>query len=156
MAIWLIRGGKYGEHEERFLKDNRIYLTWGGLQNLDLSIASDFDQVRGLVQSNYPGESVNKIGNWTGQIWAFTLAMKEKEYTKWITDKIEWKQLVGIISNSDLVLSMRYHPTLISLTSGVPLVDITHHGKNKNFLKTFGVALCRRTSALIYLSFFVQ
>jgi restriction system protein len=80
MAIWLIRGGKYGEHEERFLKDNRIYLTWGGLQNLDLSIASDFDQVRGLVQSNYPGESVNKIGNWTGQIWAFTLAMKEKDW----------------------------------------------------------------------------
>jgi restriction system protein len=80
MAIWLIRAGKDGEHEGRFLKDNRVYLTWSGLQGLDLAIAKDYDQLRDLVQSNYPGEPARKIGNWTGQIWAFTLAMKEKDW----------------------------------------------------------------------------
>jgi restriction system protein len=80
MAIWLIRAGKYGEHEDRFLKDNRVYLTWSSLQELDLSVAKDYDQLKDLVQSNYPGETARKIGNWTGQIWAFTLAMKEKDW----------------------------------------------------------------------------
>lgn len=80
MAIWLIRAGKYGEHEDRFLNDNKIYLTWEGLQEIDLSIAKDYDQLKELVQINYPGESVRKIGNWSGQIWAFTLAMSFKDW----------------------------------------------------------------------------
>jgi len=80
MAIWLIRAGKYGEHEGRFLNENRVYLTWSGLQEIDLSIAKDYDQLKDLVQSNYPSEPIRKIGNWTGQIWAFTLAMKEKDW----------------------------------------------------------------------------
>lgn len=80
MAIWLVRAGKYGEHEDRFLKDNRVYLTWSGLQELDLSVSKDYDQLKDLVQLNYPGETARKIGNWTGQIWAFALAMKEKDW----------------------------------------------------------------------------
>jgi restriction system protein len=80
MAIWLIRAGKYGEHEDRFLNDSCIYLTWSGLQAVNLSFAEDYDQIKELVQSNYQGESSRKIGNWSGQIWAFTLAIKEKDW----------------------------------------------------------------------------
>lgn len=80
MAIWLIRAGKYGEHEDRFLSDNKIYLTWSGLQAVDLSIAKDYDELKELIQFNYPGEPSRKIGNWSGQIWAFTLAMKDKDW----------------------------------------------------------------------------
>ncbi len=105
MAIWLIRGGKHGEHEDRFLNNNRIYLTWGGLQNLDLSTANDFDQLRELVQLNYPGESANKIGNWTGQIWAFTSAMKEKD---WVVMPKKGK---GTIALAEIKSSYKYDPT---------------------------------------------
>ena len=36
MSIWLFRAGKIGEYEEKFLSDNRIYLTWQDLKiNLD-------------------------------------------------------------------------------------------------------------------------
>jgi restriction system protein len=80
MAIWLIRAGKYGEHEDRFLNDSRIYLTWNGLQAVDLSIATDYDQIKELVLLNYQGESPRKIGNWSGQIWAFCLAIKDKDW----------------------------------------------------------------------------
>jgi restriction system protein len=31
MALWLVRTGKFGEYEQRFLQDGRIYLTWQGL-----------------------------------------------------------------------------------------------------------------------------
>ena len=27
MALWLIRAGKYGEHEQRFFADSACYLT---------------------------------------------------------------------------------------------------------------------------------
>lgn len=36
MALWLVRAGSHGEHEKRFLEDNKIYLTWEGI-NTDLS-----------------------------------------------------------------------------------------------------------------------
>jgi restriction system protein len=80
MAIWLIRAGRNGEHEARFLKENKVYLTWSGLQEVDLSVAQNYDQLRGVVQANYPGELPRRLGNWTGQIWAFTLGMKERDW----------------------------------------------------------------------------
>jgi hypothetical protein len=30
MTLWMARCGKYGQHEERFLETNRIFLTWLG------------------------------------------------------------------------------------------------------------------------------
>jgi restriction system protein len=36
MNIWLFRAGKNGEYEEKFLTDNRVYLTWNDL-NFDLA-----------------------------------------------------------------------------------------------------------------------
>ena len=37
MSMWLCRAGRYGEYENRFLEDGRIYCTW---DNLDVSISS--------------------------------------------------------------------------------------------------------------------
>ncbi len=55
MALWLVRAGKHGEYEERFLADGRIYLTWqGGLQQVDLSGASDRAAIRAAVEQAYP------------------------------------------------------------------------------------------------------
>jgi hypothetical protein len=31
MTLWLIRAGSRGEHEQKFLDEGKIYLTWGGL-----------------------------------------------------------------------------------------------------------------------------
>lgn len=35
MGVWLFRAGSNGEFEEKFLTDNRVYLTWNNL-NIDL------------------------------------------------------------------------------------------------------------------------
>lgn len=76
MALWLVRAGSYGEHEPRFLEDSKVYLTWEDLTNVDLSVAKDYDAIKQIVQQNYPNDLPRKIGNWSGQIWAFALAMK--------------------------------------------------------------------------------
>lgn len=80
MALWLVRTGKYGEHEPRFFEDNRIYLTWGGLQTTDLSSAATYDDIKSLMQQHFPGEPIRRVGNWSGQVWAFTLAMQPGDY----------------------------------------------------------------------------
>lgn len=75
MALWMVRAGKYGEHETRFFEDNRIYLTWDNLTT-DLSGIASYDGIKAVLQKTYDGEPPRRIGNWAGQVWAFVLAMK--------------------------------------------------------------------------------
>ena len=28
MAVWLSRAGKHGEYKQKFLQENRVYITW--------------------------------------------------------------------------------------------------------------------------------
>ena len=80
MALWLVRAGKYGEHEPRFFEDNRIYLTWGGLESTSLSGAVSYEDIKTLMLEHFPAEPIRRLGNWSGQIWAFTLGMKPGDY----------------------------------------------------------------------------
>jgi restriction system protein len=80
MALWLVRGGKYGEFEDHFLEHDRVCLTWGGLEETDLSPAQDFEGVKAILQRTYPNESPRKLGNWTGQIWAFAFGIKTGDW----------------------------------------------------------------------------
>ena len=79
MALWLVRAGKYGEHEPRFFEDNRIYLTWEALTT-DLSTAKTYNDIKAIMQAHYPGEPARRVGNWSGQAWAFALAMKPGDW----------------------------------------------------------------------------
>lgn len=79
MALWLVRAGKYGQHESRFLDDKRIYLTWGGL-TADLSTAADYQGIKALMQAAFPNEPPRRLGNASGQVWAFALAMKPGDW----------------------------------------------------------------------------
>ncbi|WP_119293492.1 restriction endonuclease [Azohydromonas sediminis] len=79
MALWLVRAGKYGEHEARFLDDKRIYLTYESLP-VDLSAARTYDDIKAILQVHYPGEVPRRLGNWSGQVWAFVLAMKPGDW----------------------------------------------------------------------------
>ncbi len=80
MALWLIRGGKYGEFEEHFLERDRVCLTFGGLTETDLSSAHDYAAMKALVQQAYPNEPPRRLGNWTGQIWAFASGIKAGDW----------------------------------------------------------------------------
>ena len=70
MALWLVRAGRHGEHEQRFLEEGRAYLSWSDL-NHDLSKIEDRDGLRSLLEETYPDAAKNKITNHLGQVWAF-------------------------------------------------------------------------------------
>lgn len=36
MAIWLVRAGSHGEYGEKLIKENKVFVTWEGL-DVDLS-----------------------------------------------------------------------------------------------------------------------
>ena len=71
MALWLVRTGKHGEYEKKFLEENRIYLTWYGL-SYDLRAVKDRGQLRLLLEKVYPDASKGLIANNMGQIWRFS------------------------------------------------------------------------------------
>ena len=71
MALWLVRAGKYGEYEKRFIDENRIYLTWGGLSH-DLGALKSRGQLRALLEKVYADAPKGRITNNLGQIWAFS------------------------------------------------------------------------------------
>jgi restriction system protein len=75
MSVWLVRAGKHGEHEERFFRDNRIYLTWEDLSET-LAPLSANEVVREYIRPIYPDIPTGKLSSWTGQIGAFLFRMK--------------------------------------------------------------------------------
>jgi restriction system protein len=79
MALWLVRAGANGEHEQKFLEENRAYVTWDGL-NVDLSTLPDVAAFRTAMQNQYPSFGVKKIINHTSQIRPFVVEMKPGDW----------------------------------------------------------------------------
>ncbi len=81
MSLWLVRAGKMGEHEDRFLGGDHIYLTWGAeLDGTDLSAARDYEGIREIVRGLFPEDPAGRVGNWSGQIWVFAVGMKPGDW----------------------------------------------------------------------------
>lgn len=76
MALWLVRGGRHGEFEDKFFEDSRIYFNWEGLDNFDLGKAKDFSGVKEIIREAFSGSNERRTGNLAGQAWAFALPMK--------------------------------------------------------------------------------
>ena len=79
MALWLMRAGKHGQNEKKFLDENRIYLTWGKLSH-DLSVLKNREQLRELLEKVYPNAPKGRISNHLGQIWKFSQLMDKDDW----------------------------------------------------------------------------
>ena len=55
---------------------------------------------------------------------------------KVVYDKLDYKDVLDIISYTDVSINTRLHVSIFSLVSEKPFIDITHHSKNLGFLKT--------------------
>ena len=71
MAIWLVRAGKFGEHEAKFLSEGRVYCTWDNL-NTDLEPVSTPIDLKTVLAETYPEVKPKTITHWSGQVWAFS------------------------------------------------------------------------------------
>ena len=69
MAVWVIRGGERGEHEEEALEKSLAIL---GSENLaDMSASETKDDVEKLVREEHPGGSNAQLAIWTRIVWGF-------------------------------------------------------------------------------------
>jgi len=76
MAIWLIRAGAHGEYESKFIQENRVYVTWDGLDE-DLARLRDRSALIEAMNERYPESKPKAILNWAGQVWPFAHDMKK-------------------------------------------------------------------------------
>jgi len=75
MALWLIRAGKEGEFEQRFLDKGRIYFNWSGL-NANLADYPELGDLYALFESIYADASQGTTHNWARQAGQFSRWMK--------------------------------------------------------------------------------
>lgn len=74
MAVWVVRGGAYGEREEEALENGMLTIGFG--ETADLTAAQTPGQVREVVSQTHPDATPNQIGNWTRQVWDFRGGIK--------------------------------------------------------------------------------
>ncbi|WP_371194271.1 restriction endonuclease [Glaciecola sp. SC05] len=70
MAVWLIRAGSQGQHEQKFLNENRVYVTWDGL-NQNLAKMTERSQLIEALGNNDPDAKPKKLMNHASQVWPF-------------------------------------------------------------------------------------
>lgn len=76
MAIWLIRAGSHGEYEQKFIQENRVYVTWDGL-DADLGKLKQRADLTAAMTERYPNIKPKAIQNWVSQVWPFAHEMKK-------------------------------------------------------------------------------
>jgi restriction system protein len=75
MAIWLIRAGSHGEYEQKFIQENRVYVTWDGL-DVNLANLTERSELVAAMAERYPETKPKAILNWVSQVWPFAHEMK--------------------------------------------------------------------------------
>lgn len=79
MSLWLVRAGSAGEYESKFLKDGRIYVTWGRFDR-DLTSLGSREELIGVLESTYPETKPRAVANWASQIWPFVGRMQPGDW----------------------------------------------------------------------------
>ena len=78
MAIWLIRAGSHGEYEQKFVQENRVYVTWDDL-DVDLAKLSQRTDLVNAMTQRYPNVKTKAITNWVSQVWPFAHEIKKSD-----------------------------------------------------------------------------
>ncbi len=60
---------------------------------------------------------------------------KKKWISTWQATPLSWNKILERIAQSHLVMSMRFHSTTAAIACGAPVIDITHHDKNRRLLE---------------------
>lgn len=106
MAIWLVRAGKSGEYEKKFLDEGRVYFTWD-INTEDLTGVKEYSAVYKIMENSYPGRKKRQIGNYAGQLYAF-LNMKIGD---WIVMPSKFKSTMHI---GEVSSGYKYNPQTIA------------------------------------------
>lgn len=76
MALFLARGGKFGENENYFLDNGVVCMLWNELADRDLSAVKSQENLKEILSNTYQDSSKGAISNWAFQIWVHVNKMK--------------------------------------------------------------------------------
>lgn len=76
MAIWLLRAGSHGEFEQKFIQENRVYVTWDDL-DVNLAKLAGRPDLTAAMSQRYPDKKPKTIMNWVSQVWPFAHEIKK-------------------------------------------------------------------------------
>lgn len=76
MAIWLVRAGSHGEYEQKFIQENRVYVTWDDL-DVDLTELQQRGELTAEMTQRYPEAKPKAVLNWVSQVWPFAHEMQK-------------------------------------------------------------------------------
>lgn len=79
MSLWVVRGGKFGEYENRFINSEKVYLTRDGFKT-DLNKLSTKADLRTKLDDIYPSQASMKLSSWSDQIWSFVHELQIKDW----------------------------------------------------------------------------
>jgi len=136
MSLWLVRAGRNGEYEQKFLEEKKIYLTWGNLDH-DLTKPQDKAEIQDILSRLYPEAKSGKIINNSGQIWAFS---KRMEIGDWIVLPSKQKasihigEITGAYQYSAAAGSPYYHSRSVKWIE----TDIPRTNFDQDLLHSFG------------------
>lgn len=74
MTLWVVKGGRSGEREERFLDESVVGIGWDEIS--DLSTFATREDLKQAYRTEYPGSSDGKAAVHVGQLWAFGHTMQ--------------------------------------------------------------------------------
>jgi restriction system protein len=75
MTIWLVRAGSHGEYEQKFIRENRVYVTRKAL-DVNLAELKQRAELTAVMTERYPDTKPRAIQNWVGQVWPFAHEIK--------------------------------------------------------------------------------
>ncbi len=79
MAIWLTRAGSHGEYEQKFIQENRVYVTWDGL-DVNIAKLKERANLTAAMNNRYADYKPKAIRNWVSQVWPFAHDIKPGDW----------------------------------------------------------------------------
>lgn len=143
MALWLVRAGSAGEYENKFLEENRIYLTWESLSS-DLSKIKEKRELYDFLLKSYADVKPAAIRNWAGQIWPFVKEMNKGDWVVLPSKKkpaIHFAEVIGDYVNKPDNPDPFYHYRDVKWIG----TDIPRSNFDQDLLYSFGafMTICR-------------
>ncbi len=75
MTLWVVKGGRHGQMEERYLAHSVVGIGWEDIPSLDRF--QDREALKSAYRATYPGSSDGNVNVQAGQLWAFAKSMAE-------------------------------------------------------------------------------
>ena len=116
--------------------DNENVASWIEMQSKCKELASYLDWLTtfGWNIQLVPCQCSQEIDDRIISSYIYGLC-KNKSKISWISKPTNWRTILKIVSDSDLIISQRYHSSVAAMLCGVRFVDITHHAKNIELIK---------------------